>query len=77
MQAFARYFESRIHTTDRQIIRAIDDMIDQGCRRDEENKFPECKDEFNEECIKCQFGKKYIKNQDDIDRFNEQEGDDE
>lgn len=72
MMAFARYFESRVDKTDKQVQRAINIMADEGCLRFEENRFPECGDKFNTECLKCQFGKKHLKTEEDLDRFNEQ-----
>lgn len=71
IMAFARYFEANVNRTNRQVQRAIEQMQDDGCMQFEDNKFPECKDKFNIECSTCQFGKKYIKTQEDADRFND------
>ncbi len=70
LKAFAGYFESVKKISDKGIERSINKMISKGCRRKKENKFPECKDKFNKNCLSCQFGKDYLKSDVDIDRFN-------
>ena len=71
MKAFARYFESKCKMTDKKIEKIIEKMEKKGCRQLADSEFPECGTEFNSECLKCQFGKKYLKNEADIIRFNQ------
>ncbi|MCK4590078.1 MAG: hypothetical protein KAT77_06550 [Nanoarchaeota archaeon] len=71
MKAFARYFESQCKMTDKKIENLIEKMEKEGCRQLLDDKFPECGTEFNKECLKCQFGQKYLKNDADIIRFNQ------
>lgn len=73
LKAFARYMESLTTKTTSRIIKVIEAMSRAGCRQlnsPAEGRFPECKKEFNENCITCQFGKKHITTDADIVRFN-------
>jgi len=71
MKAFAGYFESKKKMSNKKIIKIIQKMEKDGCLQLADEKFPECKSEFNTECISCQFGSKYIKTQADAERFSE------
>jgi len=71
MRAFAGYFESKAKMSNNKIIKIIKKMEKDGCLQLLDEKFPECKKEFNTECISCQFGSKYIKTQADAERFSE------
>lgn len=45
-------------------------MSREGCLRFEDERFPECEDKFNKNCLKCQFNNSYMKDDGDIDNFN-------
>jgi len=70
LRAFAGFFESSVKISDKGISREIKKMETKGCLRNKTERFPECKTEFNSECLSCQFGKEHIKTEADIKRFN-------
>lgn len=72
IRAFANYFDtSKKYSTNNKVIKAISSMEREGCLQLADEKFPECKDKFNTNCLTCQFNKGFIKNDADIDRFNQ------
>lgn len=73
MLRFAQLYASQQKKTNKQISYDIDQMVKDGCKQleDKGDRFPECEDKFNKNCITCVLNKHHIKDTTDIERYNQ------